>query len=143
MENNTTITGKRGELLVMGKLMQMGLSVYIPVADIEGIDCIIRNDKKRLIEVQIKSRTKREEKFYFSIKNFQPHTDFFIICYVIDTNETWVIPSFLFYELSRQDNEHRYLTMDLNTERRLSEYKDNLGYGLLKLDKLERKFNNH
>ena len=138
MESNSTITGKRGEYKVIGKLMEEGLTIYIPVADVEGIDCIIRNDYCRLIELQIKTRNKNgDEDKQFRIKDFQPHKNFFIACYFIDTNELWVIPSYKFRELASQNDEGKWiLPMNITNQRELATYKDNLGISLLKLGEL-------
>lgn len=131
-----TITGKRGEFMVIGRLLAKGFTVYTPIADIEGIDCIIRNSKERLIEIQIKTRTKDgEEGRFFKVKEFRPHENFFICCYLIDTEELWVIPSYTFYKLSYFDKKTgiRTLAMNLQTQREVAKYKDNLGLELLKL----------
>ena len=61
MNSHQVVTGTRGELRVICKLLEKGFIVYTPVCDIEGIDCIIRNDKNRLIEIQIKTRNKNRE----------------------------------------------------------------------------------
>src|SRR3989344_6068327 len=82
------ITGKRGEYRVIGKLMESGFTVYVPILDIEGIDCIIKNDTGRLIEIQIKTRNKKDsDNRQFKLKSLRPHKDLFICCYMIDTNE--------------------------------------------------------
>ena len=141
MKDNTTITGKRGEYMVIGKLLEKGFTVYTPVADVEGIDCIIRNDKKRLIEIQIKTRNKDEEEGrIFRIKDFEPSSDFFICCYLIDTDEVWVIPSFVFHKISSLDNIKgtRTLAMSMASQRDLSKYYNNLGLELLRLGDLPK-----
>src|SRR3989338_7885942 len=120
-------TGKRGEYRVIGKLLEKGFTVYTPVIDIDGIDCIIRNDKKRLIEIQIKTRNKNnEEETFFKIKEFKPNWDFFICCYLIDVKELWVIPSYKFHKLSSPDIEEkdkRILRMNSSNQIALSKYK--------------------
>jgi len=132
MNANPTVTGKRGEYMVIGKFLERGLTVYTPVADVEGIDCIIRNDKGRLIEVQIKTRNKKDEEGrFFRIKNFKPRPDFFICCYLIDTDEIWVIPSPAFYKCSYLNEDKRVLAMTISKQKELSKYKDNLGLELL------------
>jgi len=141
MEANTTITGKRGEYKVIGKLMEEGFTIYTPVADVEGIDCIIRNDKCRLIEIQIKTRNKDgQDNRLFKVKNLTPNKNFFVCCYFIDTNELWVVPSYTFYELSTQEEDKRVLSMNIKNQLALSRYKDNLGIGLLRMGEMpERK----
>ena len=140
MKDNTTITGKRGEYMVIGKLLEKGFTVYTPVADVEGIDCIIRNDKKRLIEIQIKTRNKDgEEGRFFKIKDFEPHKDFFICCYLIDEDELWVIPSYLFKKMSSLDKDgKRVLPMSLTNQRELASYYNNLGLNLLKIGEFHK-----
>ena len=135
MKGSSIVTGKRGELMVIGKLLEMGLTVYSPVADVEGIDCIVRNEKGRLIEIQIKTRNKRDqEDRHFRVKDFKPHRDFFICCYMADTNELWTIPSYVFYKSSYLlGSGIRGLLMNLTKKRELSKYKDELGLDLLHL----------
>ena len=136
MKGSSVITGKRGEYMVIGKLLEKGFTVYTPVADVEGIDCIIRNEKKRLIQIQVKTRNENgEDGRFFTIKDFKPDSDFFICCYLIDTDELWVIPSYSFYKLSRLDENKgtRTLAMNMIAKRELSKYKDDLGLDLLRL----------
>ncbi len=139
MKGESVMTGKRGEYMVIGKLLQKGFTVYTPVADVEGIDCIIRNDKGRLIEIQIKTRNRNDEdNRHFRVKDFKPHQDFFICCYMIDTDELWTIPSYKFYKVSYLlQNGIRGLPMNLTKQRELSNYKDNIGLELLKLGKMK------
>jgi hypothetical protein len=135
MKGTSIVTGKRGEYMVIGKILEKGFTVYTPVADVEGIDCIIRNEKGRLIQIQIKTRNKnQEEGRYFIVKEFRPNYDFFICCYLIDTDELWVIPSHIFHDLSYYDKKikDRTLPMSLTNQKILSKYKDNLGLELLK-----------
>jgi len=141
MKGSSIVTGRRGELMVIGKLLEGGFMVYTPVADVAGIDCVIKNDRGRLIEVQIKTRNKRDQEGkHFVIKEFKPHKDFFICCYLIDANELWVIPSFVFYKESFLNSYgNRVLPMNLTRKRNLSKYKDDLGLGLLKLPNLMKK----
>ncbi|MFQ6129178.1 MAG: hypothetical protein ACE5QW_09795, partial [Thermoplasmata archaeon] len=52
------VKGKRAELRVMADLLEMGLDVFVPFADIVGIDCIARTEKDgkpEYYEIQIKS----------------------------------------------------------------------------------------
>jgi hypothetical protein len=142
MKGENIVTGKRGEYIVVGKFLEKGFTVYTPVADIEGIDCIVRNDNNRLIEIQIKTRNKREGyNKQFRVKNFKPHKDFFICCYMIDTDELWTIPSFVFYKNSFLNKfGNRGLLMNIKKERELSKYKDNIGLELLKLGLKNKKW---
>lgn len=132
---NSTLVGKQGEYKVIGKLMSEGLTIYTPVADIEGIDCIIRNEYCRLIELQIKTRNKNEEENrQFRVRDLKPNKNFFVACYFIDTNELWVIPSFKFAEICIKNEEGvSILSMSVQNQLKLATYKDGLGIGLLKM----------
>ena len=120
--------------MVIGKLLEKGFTVYTPVADIEGIDCIIRNEKERLIEIQIKTRNENDDiDKQFRVKNLKPHKDFFIACYLIDKDALWIIPSFTFKKFSYSiNNEISALPMNISNKRELSKYKDELGLELLR-----------
>src|SRR3989338_5693644 len=134
MKGERIVTGKRGELKVIGKLLEEGFTVYTPIADVEGIDCIIKNDKGRLIEIQIKTMNEGDEDRHFRVKNLKPHEDFFICCYLIDTGELWTIPSYTFKKISYTlSNGTSGIVMNQSKRRELSVYKDDLGLGLLRL----------
>ena len=139
MKYHPAVTGKRGEYMVIGKLLEKGFTVYTPVADIEGIDCIIRNDTGRLIEIQIKTRNEREEEGrQFRVKDLKPHKDFFIACYLIDKDELWIIPSFQFKKSAYLNSEGTYiLPMTFGKRRELSKYRDELGLELLKYGSMD------
>ena len=52
MKGKTQITGKKGELKVIGKLLEQDYPIYTPIVDIGGVDCIFRNHNGNLIELQ-------------------------------------------------------------------------------------------
>ena len=132
--NEKAITGKQGEYEVIIKLMSEGFLVYTPVLDIDGVDCIIKNDKGRLMELQIKTRNKGDgyNKQFIVKRQLECNLNFFICCYIIDTGEIWYIPSYVFQKLSKNENGSTILTMDLETERELLGYKGERGILVLK-----------
>lgn len=133
MKAESSVTGKRGEYMVIGKFLAKGLTIYTPVVDIEGIDCIIKNEKGRLMQVQIKTRNEDNNKeTEFKIKDFKPNEDYFICCYFINTEELWVIPSFVFKSMSylRKDG-CRVLYMNWQNRKKLNSYKNDSGLKLL------------
>jgi hypothetical protein len=136
MDNEkTAITGKRGEYEVIGKLMQEGFIVYTPVLDCDGVDCVIKNEKGRLIEIQIKTRNKGEgyNKQFIIKRELNCSLDFFICCYLIDTKEIWFIPSFTFKKLSEpNENGWNVLTMNFENEKELLGYKGERGFRIIK-----------
>ena len=131
---NNSITGKKGEYQIITKLMSEGFMVYTPVLDIDGVDCIIKNEQGRLIELQIKTRTKGDSynKEFIIKRKLNPNKDFFICCYFIDTNEIWFIPSFKFQKLSKKENGNTSLMMNFEAEKELLGYKDDRGLRGLK-----------
>lgn len=133
-EEFTAITGKRGEYEIIGKLMQEGFIVYTPVLDYDGVDCIIKNERGRLIELQVKTRNKGEayNKQFVIKRQLKRDINFFICCYLIDTKEVWFIPSYLFQKLSIFEEGKTILTMNLETEKELLSYKDERGIKVLK-----------
>ena len=92
--------GKHGELTIIAKLLLRGLSVYLPVVD-AGIDFLVGIGKGNYKEVQVKSR---EGDPTFSVKNFVPRDNFYIICYLRgkhDEDDFWIVPSKVFKEKGR------------------------------------------
>lgn len=74
------------------------MDVYVPVVDVENIDCIVRTSKGDYNEIQVKTRTKTEKsKGIFQVAMFKPRRNFFIICHVSNTDNFWVLPSNVFY----------------------------------------------
>ncbi len=133
-EEPSAITGKGGVYEVIGKLMQEGFIVYAPILDIDGVDCVIKNDKGRLIELQIKTRNKGDSynKQFIVRRQLKCNINFFICCYLIDTKDIWFIPSYKFQKLSiTNENGWTVLTMNLETEKELLGYKDERGFKVL------------
>ncbi len=124
--------GKRGEYEVIAKLLENGLTVYTPVVDIDEIDCIVRNSKGKLKEIQIKTNDKSEVKnIQFWVKNFKRSWDYFICCYINKTKEMWLIPSLVFGDNSfntyRNGEKIRVLDMNPANREKLEVYKNNFG----------------
>lgn len=127
---NKSITGKKGEYEIITKLMSEGFLVYTPVLDIDGVDCVVKNEHGRLIEIQIKTRNKGEgyNKEFVIRRELKPNKNFFICCYLIDENEYWFIPSYVFAKLSKKENGCHILTMDLQNEKELTGYRKERGF---------------
>jgi len=135
MKGENIITGKRGEYKVIGKLMEKGFLVYIPVVDVEGVDCIIKNEKGRLIQIQIKTRNKtaEDDAKNFIVNRLEANRDFFVCCYFLNTGDLWVIPSLVFEkECIVNGKGQSVVSMSRNKQIRLSHYKDDLGLSLLR-----------
>lgn len=130
---NNSIIGKKGEYDIITKLMSEGFHVYTPVLDIDGVDCVVKNKQGRLIEIQIKTRNKGEgyNKDFVIKRELKPNKDFFICCYLIDEDEFWFIPSFVFMKLCRKENGCCILTMDLQNEKELTGFRKERGFYML------------
>jgi len=97
---NSSKKGKAVEHYLISELLNQGLEVYLPVVD-SGIDFIVKDRNGGLIEVQVKSRSIMSDKSFFSIKDFKPRYNFFIICYNLNENIFFVIHSEIFHRHSR------------------------------------------
>lgn len=128
------ITGKKAELKVIGRLLQEHFPVYAPVVDIEGVDCIIRNDKGSLLEIQVKSSGKDAKEPYKIVFKWDKNSrkNFIFIFYVEKEDSYWIIPSeYLTGKDGKQihgPNKGGYCGMNLmltNHNKWYKEFKDN------------------
>ena len=55
---DTASFGKRQEYSVVAELLKRGFDVYMTLVDDQGIDCIIRLNSGRYLDIQIKARSK-------------------------------------------------------------------------------------
>jgi len=73
------IKGKIGEYQFIGELLRRNLDVYLPIADIRGIDCVVRSKTGKYIEIQVKTRvTTGVGKEIFEVKQFEPRDNSFL-----------------------------------------------------------------
>lgn len=95
MKGQSQITGKKGEYKVIGKLLDKGYPVYIPVVDIEGVDCIIRNNQGVLKEIQIKTSGKGIKEPYKIVFKWdkQARIHYVFVFYVAEEDAYWVVPT--------------------------------------------------
>ena len=96
---SSVVKGKQGELIVIGKLLDRGHKVYLPMVDL-GVDCLIDVGRGNYKEVQIKFR---EDEPTFRAKDFQPRDNFYFICFCRSRrgDDFWIIPSRLFKRTSK------------------------------------------
>jgi len=88
--------GERCEYAAIAELLKRGLDVYKTLVDDRGIDCIVRINNKRYIDIQIKARSKnvREgDEAFFAGLEILPRENFFYIFYSEYLDTFWVIPS--------------------------------------------------
>ena len=86
--------GKRQEYIAVAELLKQGFDVYMTLVDDQGIDCIIRLDKNRYIDIQIKARSKSAKQWnFFAAMTIEPRDNYYFIFYLEFNNTFWVIPS--------------------------------------------------
>lgn len=86
--------GKRQEYIVVAELLKNGFDVYMTLVDDQGIDCIVRLDNNRYIDIQIKARSKTAQQWnFFPAMNIRAQENYFFIFYLEKNNTMWVIPS--------------------------------------------------
>lgn len=91
---DTASFGKRQEYSVVAELLKRGFDVYMTLVDDQGIDCIIRLDNKKYLDIQIKARSKDAQQWnFFAAMTFEPRDNFYFIFYTEKNNNFWVIPS--------------------------------------------------
>jgi hypothetical protein len=133
--------GKRQEYLVIAELLKRGFDVYMTLVDDQGIDCVIRLDDERYLDIQIKARSKNAKQWnWFAAMSFVPRENLFFIFYT-EKNETfWVIPSGDLVDLCRinvsgKNVGKRTLTLPKSDSgekaRRFDKYKNDNGFRLL------------
>lgn len=124
---SSQIKGKIGEYQFIGELLRRNLDVYLPIADIRGIDCIVRSRTGKYIEIQVKTRvTSGVGKGIFDFKDFKPRNSFFLACKREDWEKFWILPSKVVWEHSRFLEKYRRRRFILNQKKRneLRKYED-------------------
>lgn len=97
-QRDTSSYGKRQEFKAIAKLLEIGYDVYSTLIDDQGIDCIIRINSTRYLDIQIKARSVTncvlKQRGYFpqlSIPN--PSDNYFFVLYSEEIDSYWIIPS--------------------------------------------------
>ena len=92
----TVAIGKSQEYKAVAALLGLGYDVYIPVVDDKQIDCVLRIDDNRYLDIQIKARSKQTKynmAGVFTAKDFEPRDTYFFIFYSEEIDTYWIIPS--------------------------------------------------
>jgi hypothetical protein len=96
---DTASYGKRQEYKAIAKLLHEGFDVYSTLVDDQGIDCVIRINSKRYLEIQIKARS--GENCQLKNRGFFPNLfisedkgdNYFYIFYSEYIDTYWVVPA--------------------------------------------------
>ena len=139
---DTASFGKRREYIVVAQLLRRGFDVYMTLVDDQGIDCVVRLDELRYVDIQIKARSKTAKQWnFFAAMDFDPRPNLFFIFYLERTDTLWTIPSSAVATLSIQNKSganagRRSLTLPRQSEgviaERFARYKDDAGFDLLR-----------
>ena len=84
--------GKRGEYTALGRMLDLGLDVYVPVVDVENIDFVVRNNKGGYQAVQVKTRAPKKKGEIFDVGLPRARRDFVVILHIAGTEDFWVLP---------------------------------------------------
>lgn len=139
---DTASFGKRQEYIIIAELLKRGFDVYMTLVDDQGIDCIIRLDESRYIDVQIKARSNEAKHgTRFAGIKIEQRNNYFFIFYTQQNDTTWVIPSVelatIAYRIPGGENEGKY-SIDLSYKadnlkvEHLAKYKGDKGFELLR-----------
>ena len=88
--------GKRIEYFIIGKMLEQGLDVYVPLVDDFGIDAIVRKKDGTFIELQIKARSKDVvfgDAALFAAITHELRENYYFIFYSHRLNKTWILSS--------------------------------------------------
>jgi hypothetical protein len=98
---DTASFGKRQEYTAIAALLRRGFDVYMTLVDDQGIDCIVRLDEHRYVDIQIKARSlTAKQPSFFAAMSFKPRDNLFFIFYTEKSDQIWVMPSNHVSELS-------------------------------------------
>jgi len=65
--------GKRQEYIAVAELLRRGFDVYMTLVDDQGIDCVIRINENRYLDIQIKARSANAKQWnMFAAMSFEP-----------------------------------------------------------------------
>lgn len=94
--------GKRQEYIAVAELLKRNYDVYMTLIDDQGIDCVIRINHMRYLDIQIKARSMRADPknwaYYPRLQVPEERDNLFFILYSEGANSYWTFPS---YEIIR------------------------------------------
>ncbi|MEO9038942.1 MAG: hypothetical protein ABI265_02830 [Gallionella sp.] len=91
---DTASYGKRQEYIAVAELLRRDFDVYMTLVDDQGIDCVIRLNEKRYLDIQIKARSKNAKNWnVFSAMTFTARNNLYFIFYTEKNDSYWIFPS--------------------------------------------------
>jgi hypothetical protein len=98
--------GKRQEYVAIAELLKRNFDVYMTLVDDQGIDCIVRINENRYLDIQIKARSKdakgKNQAYFPGLNVPEGRDNLFFIFYSEGANAHWVFPSQDIIELAKQ-----------------------------------------
>jgi hypothetical protein len=91
VSNNKMRFGKGYEYELIGQMVQSGLDCYMPIADDNGIDVVIRKSDGIFIDVQIKAINNKDAGLFTSIVIPKNTKNFYILFYDGGLNKRWIL----------------------------------------------------
>ncbi|MDD9798457.1 MAG: hypothetical protein OXT03_05065 [Alphaproteobacteria bacterium] len=90
--------GKRIEYWIVGLLLEEGFDVFVPVVDDQAIDAIIRNRDGKIIDLQIKARSKSKTKIgngaiFAALNHPKLRKNYYFLFYAERLNKIWLMSS--------------------------------------------------
>ncbi len=121
---SSILVGKGGEYHVIGRLAEMGLEVYLPVADVSGVDALVRlPNGLGYKEIQVKTSSKGERPV------FQPRIErrknLYMVLHIAETNDFWILPSEVFYKNATKAGGKMQLILTESKKKELHQYYNN------------------
>jgi len=133
-----TEKGKLGELYVFRRLIERGAMPFLPIADIRGVDAVVRKKDGTYVEIQVKATWPPEQAGYFNVKNLIPRKNLFIVCLIMgrEIPEAWILPSAIFVNhatMRKMDNKTVHLLslglgetkLEQSRREKLTQYREN------------------
>lgn len=118
--------GKSCEYRVMSELLDRSLDVYTPIVDDKGIDCIIRREDGKHIDLQIKGR---KPTWIFNIAKFEPRDNYYFALLAKD-RKIYIVPSKI---LAKWLDGKKKITLSQGKRAELEQYKEQPDYALEEL----------
>lgn len=88
--------GKRMEYKLIGDMLMEGLDCYLPLVDDHGVDCVIKKEDGKFIEVQIKARSKTVKEgdaALFAAIDHQYQPNFYFVFFSERLKTMWILSS--------------------------------------------------
>lgn len=101
MPSESARKGKAQEYYVMYLLLKRGYQVYVPAADLDGIDILVRDDEGGFVELQVKSLKMSKDNYRIQVKNLERIWNRLIVCVDSLNEDIYVIPSTVYCKIAK------------------------------------------